>query len=233
MSVTQDRSFGFPPVSRADARVLILGSLPGQASLAARQYYAQPRNAFWPLMGRLFGAGVELAYEDRLRRLTESGVALWDVCASARRPGSLDAKIEALTVAPNDFAGFFQAHRGIGLICFNGAAAERLFERHVSPTLQAPPPTLAASLHEPGACEPRLRAKVRSLDGSRTGGANWTASLQARFLSASLKARGPVSNSAFPRRETTVNPAHVAAPHIHDHHGHSLCEWRAPHRPRL
>lgn len=142
MSVTEDRSFGFPPVSRADARVLILGSLPGQASLAARQYYAQPRNAFWPLMGRLFGAGVELTYEDRLRRLTESGVALWDVCASARRPGSLDAKIEALTVAPNDFAGFFQAHRGIGLICFNGAAAERLFERHVSPTLRAPPPTL-------------------------------------------------------------------------------------------
>ena len=142
MSVTQDRSFGFPPVSRADARVLILGSLPGQASLAARQYYAQPRNAFWPLMGRLFGAGVELTYEDRLRRLTESGVALWDVCASARRPGSLDAKIEALTVAPNDFAGFFKAHRGIGLICFNGAAAERLFERHVSPTLHAPLPTL-------------------------------------------------------------------------------------------
>ena len=75
MSVTEDHSFGFPPVSRADARVLILGSLPGQASLAARQYYAQPRNAFWPLMGRLFGAGVELPYEDRLRRLTESGVA--------------------------------------------------------------------------------------------------------------------------------------------------------------
>ena len=142
MRVTEHRSFGFPPVSRADARVLILGSLPGQASLAARQYYAQPRNAFWPLMGRLFGAGVELPYEDRLRRLTESGVALWDVCASARRPGSLDTKIEALSVAPNDFAGFFQAHRGIGLICFNGAAAERLFERHVSPTLQAPPSTL-------------------------------------------------------------------------------------------
>jgi hypoxanthine-DNA glycosylase len=140
--VTEDRSFGFPPVSRANARVLILGSLPGQASLAARQYYAQPRNAFWPLMGRLFGAGVELPYEDRLRRLTESGVALWDVCASARRPGSLDAKIEALTVAPNDFAGFFEAHRDIGLICFNGAAAERLFERHVSATLRAPPPTL-------------------------------------------------------------------------------------------
>jgi hypoxanthine-DNA glycosylase len=139
VSLTQDHSFGFPPVSRGDARILILGSLPGQASLAAQQYYAQPRNAFWPLMGRLFGAGVALPYEDRLRRLTESGVALWDVCASARRPGSLDTRIEAATVAPNDFAGFFQAHRGIGLICFNGAAAERLFERHVSPTLQVSP----------------------------------------------------------------------------------------------
>ncbi|MGA8172084.1 MAG: DNA-deoxyinosine glycosylase [Methylocystis sp.] len=140
--MTQAHSFGFPPVSRADARVLILGSLPGQASLAARQYYAQPRNAFWPLMGRLFGAGVDLAYEERLRHLTESGVALWDVCASARRPGSLDTKIEAATVAANDFASFFQAHRRIGLICFNGAAAERLFERHVTPTLGSTPPAL-------------------------------------------------------------------------------------------
>lgn len=160
--MTEDRSFGFPPVSRGDARVLILGSLPGQASLAAKQYYAQPRNAFWPLMGRLFGAGVELSYEDRLRRLTESGVALWDVCASARRPGSLDTKIEAMSVAPNDFAGFFEAHRDIGLICFNGAAAERLFERHVSRALRAPPPRLRLPSTSPAHASLRFEQKLEA-----------------------------------------------------------------------
>jgi double-stranded uracil-DNA glycosylase len=129
------RSFGFPPVARADARVLVLGSLPGQASLAAHQYYAQPRNAFWPLMGRLFDAGLEHAYEERLRRLVTARVALWDVCASAMRPGSLDHRIDRNSVAPNDFAGFFAAHREIAAIFFNGATAERLYLTLARPTL--------------------------------------------------------------------------------------------------
>jgi len=135
--MTLERSFGFPPVARFDARVLILGSLPGQASLAARQYYAQRHNAFWPTMGRLFCAGLDHDYAERLRRLTQSGVALWDVCASAKRPGSLDQKIDASSVAPNDFDSFFDAHRRIALIFFNGAAAERLYLSLVIPTLAA------------------------------------------------------------------------------------------------
>jgi len=135
------RSFGFPPVSREDARVLVLGSLPGQASLAAHQYYAQPRNAFWPLMGRLFDAGPEHAYEERLRRLVRARVALWDVCASALRPGSLDHRIERSSVAPNDFKGFFETHRDIAAIFFNGATAERLYLTLARPTL---PDALAA-----------------------------------------------------------------------------------------
>ena len=133
--MTVERSFGFPPVARADARVLILGSLPGQASLAAQQYYAQRYNAFWPVMGRLFSAGPDHDYLERLRRLTRSGIALWDVCASAKRPGSLDHKIDASSVTPNDFGSFFDAHRRIGLIFFNGAAAERLYLSLVIPTL--------------------------------------------------------------------------------------------------
>ena len=163
MSVTRDRSSGFSPVSRADARVLILGSLPGQASLAARQYYAQPRNAFWPIMGRLFGAGVEVPYEDRLRRLTESGVALWDVCA--QRVGSLDAKIDALSVVPNDFAGSFQAHRVIGLICFNRRRAA--IRAPCVPDIASAAPDAAPAFHQPGACQPPLRAKVRSWNRGR------------------------------------------------------------------
>jgi double-stranded uracil-DNA glycosylase len=130
-----ERSFSFPPVARADAVVLILGTLPGQASLEAQQYYAQPQNAFWPLMGALLGAGRELPYPERLRRLMENRVALWDVCASAYRPGSLDQKIDDASVVPNDFAAFFGRHEGVERICFNGATAERLFKRHVAPTL--------------------------------------------------------------------------------------------------
>ncbi|MGE3345207.1 MAG: DNA-deoxyinosine glycosylase [Vicinamibacterales bacterium] len=110
-----------------DARVLILGTLPGSMSLAMRQYYAQPRNAFWPVMAAVAGAGPELPYEERLRRLVARRLALWDVCASAVRPGSLDADIRHGSVRRNDFRRFFSRHRGIRLICFNGAKASALF----------------------------------------------------------------------------------------------------------
>ncbi len=82
---------GFPPIAAPHARLLILGSLPGRMSLERREYYAQPRNAFWTIMGRLFDAGPELAYATRTQRLTEHGVALWDVCAAARRLGPMRA----------------------------------------------------------------------------------------------------------------------------------------------
>jgi double-stranded uracil-DNA glycosylase len=131
-------SHGFPPVARFDARVLILGSLPGKMSLERRQYYAQPRNAFWSIMGDLFGAGPEFPYEERLRRLQDNHVALWDVCASAKRPGSLDHRIDLGSVTPNDFFGFLAEHQAVALICFNGATAGRLFNRLVAPGLAKP-----------------------------------------------------------------------------------------------
>ena len=121
----------FPPVFHADARVLILGSMPGAASLAAAQYYAHPRNAFWPLMGRLFDAGPELSYEARLARLNAVGVALWDVIARCRRPGSLDSAIDRDSVEPNDFASLFATCTRIDHVFFNGTAAESAFRRHV------------------------------------------------------------------------------------------------------
>jgi len=121
----------FPPVFRADARVLILGSMPGEASLAAAQYYAHPRNAFWPLMGRLFGAGPECPYQARLARLNAAGVALWDVIAQCRRPGSLDSAIDRDSVEVNDFASLFATCPGIDHVFFNGTAAEAAFRRHV------------------------------------------------------------------------------------------------------
>jgi double-stranded uracil-DNA glycosylase len=126
---------GFAPVSSASARVLILGSLPGEESLRRAEYYAQSRNAFWLIMGDLFEAGPNLAYAVRLAALTAADIAVWDVCASAHRAGSLDAAIDRGTVTINDFKSFYLNHRLIQLVCFNGRAAAALYEARVMPTL--------------------------------------------------------------------------------------------------
>lgn len=126
---------GFPPVADDRARVLVLGSLPGQRSLQAREYYAQPQNAFWRIMGRLFGAEPSLPYEQRLERLRAGRVALWDVLAAGEREGSLDSSIVAASIVVNDFASFLACHRRIELVCFNGRTAAELYQRRVIPLL--------------------------------------------------------------------------------------------------
>jgi TDG/mug DNA glycosylase family protein len=131
------RSRGFPPIATPAARILILGSLPGQVSLARRQYYAQPQNSFWRIMGVLVGAGPDLPYEDRTRCLQEQHIALWDVCKAARRPGSLDSAIDLGSVVPNDFKAFFADHPQLGRIFTNGGTATRLYTRLVLPRLPA------------------------------------------------------------------------------------------------
>jgi hypoxanthine-DNA glycosylase len=128
-------SSGFAPLAGAQVRLVILGSLPGRASLAAGQYYAQPRNAFWPLMGALFDAGPAVAYPERVQRLVRQGIAVWDVCAAARRAGSLDAAIDRSSVRVNDFAAFFAARGDILQLAFNGLAAAELYRRRVLPGL--------------------------------------------------------------------------------------------------
>lgn len=125
----------FPPIEDARARVLVLGSMPGAASLAAGQYYAHPRNLFWPIMGELFGAGPDLPYARRVRRLKERRIAVWDVLATCVRAGSLDSAIEETTIAVNDFASFFRAHPRIGRVFFNGAKAEAAYRRYVLASL--------------------------------------------------------------------------------------------------
>ncbi|MGB5334288.1 MAG: DNA-deoxyinosine glycosylase [Woeseiaceae bacterium] len=121
---------GFPPVARADTRILILGSLPGQRSIAAQQYYAHPRNAFWSIMQELFE--IHGAYEDRLLQLLDNKIALWDVLGSCVRPGSLDSSIDLDSARVNDFAAFLDAHRDIRLIAFNGKKAAQMFRRFVA-----------------------------------------------------------------------------------------------------
>ena len=123
----------FEPVADANARVLVLGSMPGLKSLQAGQYYAHPQNRFWPFMGQLVGAGPDLPYPERCRRLAQAGIALWDVLSCCERPGSLDSAIRDDTAAANDLAGFLSTHPGVRRILFNGAKAESSFARLVLP----------------------------------------------------------------------------------------------------
>ena len=119
---------GLPPIAHADARLFVLGSLPGDASLAARRYYAHPTNQFWRLLGSAIGIALQpLAYDQRLERLAEHRIGLWDVIASASRSGSLDQAIRlAEHNAIHDLLHDFAALRAIA---FNGAAAANLGRR--------------------------------------------------------------------------------------------------------
>jgi hypoxanthine-DNA glycosylase len=119
----QLRCHSFAPVARADARILILGSMPGEASLAAQQYYAHPRNQFWRIIAGACGIDAELPYGERLEHLQAHGLALWDVLASCERRGSLDSAIEHHTAVANDVPGLLQRCRGIRRICCNGGTA--------------------------------------------------------------------------------------------------------------
>lgn len=118
--------------------MLILGSMPGIASLDAHRYYAHPRNAFWPIMEALLGttlADDERLYPRRLQMLRQAGVALWDVMHRCTRPGSLDSSIDAQSIEVNDFPAFFIAHPRIELIACNGATAYKEYRGRVLPAL--------------------------------------------------------------------------------------------------
>jgi hypoxanthine-DNA glycosylase len=125
----------FAPIADRNARTLILGSLPGRKSLEMQQYYAHPQNAFWKLMAAVFECEPASSYAHRVRMLKKHHIALWDVCAAAERPGSLDSAIVSATA--NDFAKFFRGHRGIDRVFFNGRKSEEIFRRRVLPEIAA------------------------------------------------------------------------------------------------
>lgn len=122
----------FPPISSPDARILILGSMPGEASLAAGEYYAHPRNAFWQLLGKILGFSPTAPYPMRRDALLTQEIAVWDVLGSCERVGSLDSSIHPASMVPNDFNRFVQDHPGLTHFFFNGGTAEVLFKRLVS-----------------------------------------------------------------------------------------------------
>ncbi|MEX0915739.1 MAG: DNA-deoxyinosine glycosylase [Wenzhouxiangellaceae bacterium] len=126
---------GLAPVYAPTARVLVLGSMPGARSLADAAYYAHPRNAFWPIMGELFGFSHDLPYALRLERLRQNRVAVWDVIGQCRRRGSLDQKVEPDSIVANDFQPLFAACPALSLVAFNGRLAEQSFQRYVLPGL--------------------------------------------------------------------------------------------------
>lgn len=125
----------FPPILGPRPRLLVLGSLPGVASVRAGEYYAHPQNRFWDIMGAVFGAHRDLPYASRVKFLERSRIAVWDVAGEARRPGSLDARIDRRSVRPHDVAALLTMEHSIERVLFNGATAEALFLRHVRPAL--------------------------------------------------------------------------------------------------
>jgi hypoxanthine-DNA glycosylase len=145
---------GFAPVVDDGARLLILGSFPSVQSLAAGQYYGNPRNAFWPITSALFGFDPLAPYETRLAALQSHGVALWDVLHKCRRVGSSDAKINPETVVANGFGQLFATYRRIRRVYFNGQTAEKLFGRlvhvEVPVSYQLLPSTSPARAMPPG-----------------------------------------------------------------------------------
>ncbi|MHB8829642.1 MAG: DNA-deoxyinosine glycosylase [Syntrophales bacterium] len=127
----------FLPVADSDAEALLLGSMPGRASLAAGQYYAHSRNHFWPIIGELFGIAPDIPYTERLDILRFNRIALWDVLASCTRKSSLDAHIAKESEIVNDFELFFAEHPHITDVFFNGRKAEQIFLKRIKPLLKA------------------------------------------------------------------------------------------------
>ena len=159
------------PVGSADARLLILGSLPGDASLAAQRYYAHSTNQFWRLLGHAIGEELAaLDYDQRLERLAVRGIGLWDVVAAAQREGSLDGAIRGAT--PNELAAYVEAHPRIEAVAFNGKRAAAIGRRalgHPSGLALIDLPSSSAALTRPFAEKARAWSALGRFAGVARG----------------------------------------------------------------
>ncbi len=127
---------GFLPIEDKSAEILILGSMPSTASLTKQQYYAHPRNAFWPIMLALYNLSSELPYQQCKQLLIEKHIAVWDVLQSCCREGSLDSAIKVESIKINDFQLFFSQHPQLKTVCFNGLKAEAVYKKQVLPKIK-------------------------------------------------------------------------------------------------
>ncbi|WP_225008560.1 DNA-deoxyinosine glycosylase [Novosphingobium percolationis] len=154
----------FAPVVAPDTRVLVLGSLPGEASLRAARYYAHPQNQFWRLIGGVIGRDVAaLDYDARLAALLAAGIGLWDSVARARRAGSLDTAIREVEAAPlAELAATLPALRAVG---FNGGTSARIGRRQFAPNSPLAFVQLASS--SPAYCRVTWQEKQESWNALR------------------------------------------------------------------
>lgn len=127
--MSADEVTGLPPIVGSGPTAVFLGNAPSVLSLAHRQYYGNPRNAFWPVMGDILGFDASAPYEHRTAAVVTAGYAIWDVLRSCRRVGSLDSAVEPDSMVVNDFASFFATHPSIERVFFTGAAAQSNYRR--------------------------------------------------------------------------------------------------------
>lgn len=170
--MTFERKAAFAPLTDIRTTLLVLGSLPGDASLSAGQYYAHPRNAFWPIVAAIFGFDAQSAYTVRIKALQAAGVALWDVLERCDRPGSLDAAIVRESIVANDIGGLLTRYPSIDHVVFNGGAAASLYARHVRPGLSSDPDVRYTSLPSTSPAHAAMTQAVKA--------AVWRAALTAR-----------------------------------------------------
>lgn len=119
----------FPSLSNPEAKVLLLGTMPGEKSLELNQYYGHPQNLFWKLVAAIFNEPLPTDYDQKKEMLLRNDLAVWDVLQACERKGSLDSAI--MKEIPNDFTNFFETHPNLKLIAFNGQKAAAFFKKHV------------------------------------------------------------------------------------------------------
>jgi len=124
----KDFSQSFLPIIGSIPKILILGTMPGKESLKKQQYYAHPRNVFWKIIFTIFNGSFSLDYSDRIKFVKENKTALWDVCSTCFRPGSLDSNIKE--EVPNKVHSLIQQNTTINRIIFNGQKSEKLYKKH-------------------------------------------------------------------------------------------------------
>lgn len=159
----QKTSFSYK--AKSGAKILILGSMPGDVSIAAVEYYAHPRNLFWDFMQQLLGIPRDLDYEERLELLQDKGVALWDVLGACKRTGSLDSNIEAGSEQANDIPALLKQYPYIKAIFFNGNKAYASFKRHIlkqNPELEEQYDLIPLSSTSPANASVRVEDKLNA-----------------------------------------------------------------------